>query len=230
MRARPAMDRLDVASNAAGLAGALTLLVLSLTMAPETNRVSPADPGAQTMEIALDLPVEAEASEPPSPEPLQETPIDAPQPQTLEETPPPSDAPAPVAAQPKPQKPEKPKPKAEVRPRKERESKADFKKEAPEKPAGARRGETGAERTSRASGNASAFRACLAGAPYPTSKDARLQKPSGAVGIAVSGGLASVTHSSGSALLDSAARSRAVACASAAGGGSLSGVVVFHPR
>lgn len=230
MRARPAMDRLDVASNAAGLAGALTLLVLSLTMAPETNRVSPADPGAQTMEIALDLPVEAEASEPPSPEPLQETPIDAPQPQTLEE-PPPSDAPAPVAAQPKSQKPEKPKPKAEVRPRKEHDFKADFKKEASEKPAAAPRGEAAAaEKSSRAAGNVSAFRACLAGAPYPTSKDARLQKPSGSVGIAISGGSASVTSSSGSAILDSAARSRAVACASAAGGGALSGVVVFHPR
>ncbi|WP_166145589.1 hypothetical protein [Methylosinus sp. RM1] len=229
MRARPAMDRLDVASNAAGLAGALTLLVLSLTMAPETNRVSPADPGAQTMEIALDLPVEAEASEPRSPEPLQETPIDAPQPQTLEETPP-SDAPAPVAAQPKPQKPEKPTQKAEARPHKERDSKTDFKKEARE-PVAARRGEgAAAEKSSRAAGNVSAFRACLAGAPYPTSKDARLQKPSGSVGIAISGGSASVTSSSGSAILDSAARSRAVACASAAGGGALSGVVVFHPR
>jgi outer membrane biosynthesis protein TonB len=110
------MDRLDVASNAAGLAGALTLLALAVTMAPETNLVSPVDPGAQTTEIALDLPVETEASEPPPPEPLQETPIDAPQPQTLEETPP-SDAPAPVAARPKPQKPEKPQPKAEERPR-----------------------------------------------------------------------------------------------------------------
>lgn len=232
MRPRQAMDRLDVTSNAAGLVGALTLLVLALTLAPETL-VAPADPGAQTTEIALDLPVEAEASELAPPEPPQETPIDAPQPQVLEDTPPPSDAPAPVAARTKPQKPEKPKPKAEERPRKERsdDSKADSRREAREKAAAARRGEAAAaERTSHASGNVSAFRTCLAGAPYPTSKDARLQKPSGSVGIAVSGGSASVTSSSGSAILDSAARSRAVACASAAGGGSLSGVVVFHPR
>ena len=211
MRARPAMDRLDVASNAAGLAGALTLLALAVTMAPETNLISPADPGAQTTEIALDLPVETEASEPPPPEPLQETPIDAPQPQTLEETPPPSDAPAPVAARPKPQKPEKPQPKAEERPRKERSDdfKAELRREAREKPAVARRGEAAAaERSARASGDVAAFRACLAGAPYPTSKDARLQKPSGSVGIAISSGSASVTKSSGSAILDSAARSR----------------------
>ncbi|WP_018268055.1 hypothetical protein [Methylosinus sp. LW4] len=230
MRPRQAIDRLDVASNAAGLAGALTLLALALTMAPEAALVSPADPGAQTTEIALDLPAEAEASEPPPPEPPQETPIEAPQPQMMEDTPPPSDAPAPIAA--RPQKLEKPKPKAEEHPRKERsdDRKAASSRETSEKLAASRRGEAAAERTSHAAGNVSAFRACLAGAPYPTSKDARLQKPSGAVGIAVSGGSASVTSSSGSALLDSAARSRAVACASAAGGGSLSGVVVFHPR
>jgi outer membrane biosynthesis protein TonB len=226
------MDRLDVASNGAGLAGVLTLLALALTMGPQTTFVAPADPGGQT-EIALDLPVEAEAAEPPPPEPPQETPIEAPQPQILEETPSPSDAPAPIAARPRPQKLEKPKPKVDEHPRRERsdDSKADAKKEAREKPTAVRRGEAGAtERTSHASGNVSAFRACLAGAPYPSSKDARLQKPSGAVGIAVSGGSASVTSSSGSAILDAAARSRAVACASAAGGGALSGVVVFHPR
>ena len=81
-----------------------------------------------------------------------------------------------------------------------------------------------------AAGNVGAFRSCLAGSPYPSSKEARLQKPSGSVGIMVSGGSATITRSSGSSILDQAARGRAAACASSAGGGTLTGIINYLPR
>ncbi|RAI17814.1 energy transducer TonB, partial [Rhodoblastus acidophilus] len=85
-------------------------------------------------------------------------------------------------------------------------------------------------------GSAAAFRACLqAHARYPTSKEARQQNPHGAVGVSVSvsgGAIAgvSVTSSSGSGLLDQAARASVLSsgCGSAAGGASqLTGRIVF---
>lgn len=228
MRLAPAIDRLELVSNGCALCG--TLAALLLLSAIEAPSVPPsAAPGERT-EITLDM-SEAETNDPPAPEPPQDAPIEAPAPEIIEETPPTLDAePITPVKPPRPKQEPKTKPKeSEEKPRRTRAQQAS---ETREKPAqGAKsRGEPASAPRSRSSDNVAAFRSCLAGAPYPSSKDARLQKPSGSVGIAVSGGGASVTRSSGSAILDSAARSRAVACASAAGGGTLSGVVVFHPR
>jgi len=77
---------------------------------------------------------------------------------------------------------------------------------------------------------AAAFRSCLAAAPYPQSKDARLQKPSGVVGLTISGGVVTITSSSGSQILDQAARSRAGSCAESAGAATLSGSINYIPR
>lgn len=231
MRPRLAIDRLELVSNGAGALGALALFALVLAFpSPSPSVETPADPGAATMEIALDAPAEPEQAEPPAPEPPQDAPMETPEPAVVEDTPPPLPEPAPIVAPPKPPPPERPKPKT---PEKRQRTPERASEKTRDKPAAAtaHRGEPSeSARPSRASGNVATFRACLAGAPYPSSKDARLQKPSGSVGIAVSGGSASVIRSSGSAILDQAARSRAVACASAAGGGTLSGVVAFHPR
>lgn len=81
-----------------------------------------------------------------------------------------------------------------------------------------------------------AFRACLqAHARYPSSKEARLLNPRGVAGlvVSISGGeivAVNVTRSSGSSLLDAAARSSVLGsgCGSLAGGAStLTGQIVF---
>lgn len=237
MRAGPAIDRFDLVSNGCALCGTLAaLLLVSSIHAP--NLAPSVATAETTAEIALDLSTEPEASDPPAPEPAQDTPIETPAPELIEPTPTTLDS-EPVVAPTKPPRPKQERPKrempktkakeAEEKPRRVRSEHAGETREKPAR-AGQSRGEAAGPTRSQSSGNAAAFRACLAGAPYPSSKDARLQKPSGSVGIVVSGGGASVSRSSGSAILDQAARSRAMACASAAGGGTLSGVVVFHPR
>jgi len=94
-----------------------------------------------------------------------------------------------------------------------------------------------AARPSRASsGNPGAFRGCLqAHARYPTSKEARLENPRGSVGVSVSisGGEitgVAVISSSGSQVLDAAARSSVLSsgCGGLAGGASsLTGQIRF---
>jgi hypothetical protein len=72
----------------------------------------------------------------------------------------------------------------------------------------------------------SAFRGCLQSHGYPASKEARLNHPTGAVPITVAGG--SVSVGGGNPILAAHARMVAAGCASLLGGGSSSGVVVYH--
>ncbi|MBB4199006.1 hypothetical protein CCR94_17835 [Rhodoblastus sphagnicola] len=127
---------------------------------------------------------------------------------------------------PRPQKIVKPKPRA--RPVDESA------RHVAEAPRAAARQSAGAPRAS--AGSAAAFRSCLqARSHYPTSKEARLQHPHGAVGVSVSlsGGSivgVAITSSSGSTLLDQAARSSVASsgCGSSAGGAPhLTGRIVF---
>ena len=209
-----------------------------------------------TMEVSLDTPTAAEATpqdEPPPPEeviPPEEPPPEEPPPPPEEPPPPPDVAPA-IETPPPPPKPpepkkEPPKPKPEPRkeppkPRKPVDETPKPQKTTQERPKTERPTAAAAAAAPKASPASSAsqaaqFRACLQSrARYPTSKEARLQNPHGGVGVSVS--LAgssitgvSITASSGSSLLDQAARSSILSsgCGSLAGGASsLSGRIVF---
>ena len=155
-------------------------------------------------------PPEPELPPPPAPEALPE--------QTPEVVTPP-DPPPPVVEPPKPEPPKPPPPPKPQQPPKPR-------------PETVRAAETAPVRStaSASASAAAAFRSCLAAAPYPQSKDARLQKPAGVVGLSISGGVVTITSSSGSQILDQAARSRAGSCAESAGAATLSGSINYIPR
>ena len=161
----------------------------------------------------------------PEPDPTPPPPVPEALPEQTPEvvTPPPVvEPPKPAPPKPTPPKPEPPKPPTPPKPQQPPKP----------RPETVRAAETAPVRStaSASASAAAAFRSCLAAAPYPQSKDARLQKPSGIVGISISGGVVTVTKSSGSQILDQAARSRAGSCAEAAGAATLSGSINYIPR
>ena len=167
-----------------------------------------------------DQPPPQEDPPPPEPEPAPPPPVPEAQPEQTPEmvTPPPVVEP-PKPAPPKPEPPKPPPPPKPQQPPKPR-------------PEPVRAAETAPVRStaSASASAAAAFRSCLAAAPYPQSKDARLQKPAGVVGLSISGGVVTITKSSGSQILDQAARSRAGSCAESAGAATLSGSINYIPR
>ena len=157
---------------------------------------------------------------PPPPEPeLPPPPVPEALPEQAPEVVKPPEPPPPVVEPPKPEPPKPPPPPKPQQPPKPR-------------PEPVRAAETAPVRStaSASASAAAAFRSCLAAAPYPQSKDARLQKPAGVVGLSISGGVVTITSSSGSQILDQAARSRAGSCAESAGAATLSGSINYIPR
>lgn len=227
-------NRSEWISNGLALVGtgALALFLNSLSLPSAQEAADSEPPGIEVSMATLDAAPPADTPLPDPPKDEEPPPEDPPPP---EEPPPPEpEAPPPVpeaspeqtpevapAPEPPPQVPEPPKPPPP-------------KPQTPPKPQAEQR--PAAERApvrstaSAAASLASAFRACLAAAPYPQSKDARLQKPSGIVGISISAGAVTITSSSGSQILDQAARSRALSCAEAAGAATLSGLINYIPR
>jgi len=225
-------------SNACALLGTAALAVaLSGSSMPRVEEQQQPEPLG--MEISMASVDAAPPAEPPVPEPPKEEPPPPkeppppeappplpepdptpppPVPEALPEQTPEVVTPPPAVEPPKPTppKPEPPKPQQPPKPR----------------PETVRAAQTAPVRStaSASASAAAAFRSCLAAAPYPQSKDARLQKPSGVVGISISGGVVTVTKSSGSQILDQAARSRAGSCAEAAGAATLSGSINYIPR
>ena len=169
-------------------------------------------------------PDEPPPPEPPPPLPEPEPTPPPPVPEALPEQTPEVVTPPPVVEPPKPTppKPEPPKPPPPPKPQQPPKP----------RPEPVRAAETAPVRTtaSASASAAAAFRSCLAAAPYPQSKDARLQKPAGIVGISISGGVVTITKSSGSQILDQAARARAGSCAESAGTATLSGSINYIPR
>jgi len=187
----------------------------------EETPLPPEEPLPSLQEPPPPEPPPPEAPPPPVPEPT--TPPAAPKalPEQTPEvvTPPPvvePPQPTPPKTEPSKPSPPPPKPQQPLKPRSEL----------------VRAAETAPVRStaSASASAAAAFRSCLAAAPYPQSKDARLQKPAGVVGISISGGVVAITSSSGSQILDQAARSRAGSCAESAGATTLSGSINYIPR
>ena len=234
-------DRHEWISNVLALVGTAALaLVMQMLSLPNAEEVK--EPEPLGMEISMASVDAAPPAEPPVTEP------------PLEETPPPPDEPPPPDVQPpepelppppvpealpeqspevvlppeppppplEPPKPEPPKPPPPPKPQQPPKP----------RPEPVRAAETAPVRStpSASASAAAAFRSCLAAAPYPQSKDARLQKPAGVVGISISGGVVAITSSSGSQILDQAARSRAGSCAESAGAATLSGSINYIPR
>lgn len=229
-------NRSEWISNALALIGtAMLSLLLNGFSVPNAQEADSSEPLGMEVSMAtldaappvepplldppMDAPPPVEDTPPPpeepvpTPEPTAAPPVPEASPEQTPEVAAPTDPPPPVVEPlkpppPKPQTPPKPKP--EIQPAAER---------AP------------VRSTASASASvASAFRACLAAAPYPQSKDARLQKPSGMVGISISAGAVTITNSSGSQILDQAARARALSCAESAGTATLSGLINYIPR
>ena len=160
----------------------------------------------------------------PEPEPAPPPPV----PEALPEQTPEVVTPPPVVEPPKvtPPKPEPPKPPPPPKPQQPPKPRPEPVRAAETAPVRS----TASASASASASAAAAFRSCLAAAPYPQSKDARLQKPAGVVGISISGGVVTITKSSGSQILDQAARSRAGSCAESAGAATLSGSINYIPR
>ncbi len=230
-------DRNEWISNALALAGTAALaLIMHGFSIPKVEELKEPEPlGMEISMASVDAapPAEPPVTEPPTEEkPLPDEPPPPEEPQPEPELPPPPapealpeqtpevvappDPPPPVVQPPKPEPPTPPKPRQPPKPR----------------PEPVHAAETAPVRsTASASASvAAAFRSCLAAAPYPQSKDARLQKPSGVVGISISGGVVTITRSSGSQILDQAARSRASNCLESAGAATLSGSINYIPR
>jgi outer membrane biosynthesis protein TonB len=219
--ARVNIDKSELASHFLALVLSCTAAFLVLTSHAPLPLII-ATPGS--FEFSID---QLETSPPEAePTPKVELPPDPlPEPPKLEQISEPQTIALPEATEPdlpEPPKTVQPKPSIDPQPKTPRHSAAQVKAE----PAPTRQQASSAA----AASVAAAFRSCLAASPYPQSKDARLQKPSGVVGISISAGAVTVAQSSGSSILDSAARARAVACAETAGSGSLSGFINYIPR
>ena len=234
-------NRNEWISNAVALVGtaALTFVLHGFSL-PAVEEVK--EPEPLGMEISMASVDAAPPAEPPLTEPPKEEtppPPEEPPPPPEEPPPPPEPEPAPpplvleaqleqapelvtpppVVEPPKPEPPKPPPPPKPQQPPKPR-------------PEPVRAAETAPVRStaSASASAAAAFRSCLAAAPYPQSKDARLQKPAGVVGLSISGGVVTITSSSGSQILDQAAKSRAGSCAESAGAATLSGSINYIPR